>query len=178
MILPTQFFHGSFKHIQQKNKALDMRKKVNTIYKETDESGKKKGCPFVCWTVVVTKLPRLFVHPPEYLQSHQPYEGQRELPMIDLDGAERSGSRRKEVVEEMGKAAAGFLSASSTTGFRWKQWIYNFFSFAIYNSLKLGVCMFFIVQICRGYRDKVNILANVIRTFQIRSNSMPVSLIH
>ncbi|XP_057798066.1 1-aminocyclopropane-1-carboxylate oxidase homolog 1-like [Salvia miltiorrhiza] len=54
----------------------------------------------------VTELPRLFVHPPEDLQSHPPHGGQLELPTIDLDGAERGGARRREVVEQMGKAAA------------------------------------------------------------------------
>ncbi|XP_057798067.1 1-aminocyclopropane-1-carboxylate oxidase homolog 1-like [Salvia miltiorrhiza] len=54
----------------------------------------------------VTELPRLFVHTPEDLHAHPIHGGQLELPTIDLSGAERGGARRREVVEEIGKAAA------------------------------------------------------------------------
>ncbi|KAL0383601.1 UNVERIFIED_CONTAM: 1-aminocyclopropane-1-carboxylate oxidase1 [Sesamum calycinum] len=51
----------------------------------------------------VTKLPRLFVHPPETLHSRPKLDGvPLDLPTIDLQGL---GSRRSEVVEEIRKAA-------------------------------------------------------------------------
>ncbi|KAL0435622.1 UNVERIFIED_CONTAM: 1-aminocyclopropane-1-carboxylate oxidase1 [Sesamum radiatum] len=51
----------------------------------------------------VTKLPRLFVHPPESLQSRPKLDGvPLDLPTIDLQGL---GARRSEVVEEIRKAA-------------------------------------------------------------------------
>ncbi|KAH6811512.1 hypothetical protein C2S51_025274 [Perilla frutescens var. frutescens] len=57
----------------------------------------------------VTRLPRLFVHPPELLQSNPKLETSNtpaKLPTIDFEGVERgSGARRREVVEEIRKAA-------------------------------------------------------------------------
>ncbi|KAL0435626.1 UNVERIFIED_CONTAM: 1-aminocyclopropane-1-carboxylate oxidase1 [Sesamum radiatum] len=51
----------------------------------------------------VTKLPRFFVHPPEILQSRPKLDGVNlDLPTIDFQGL---GARRREVVEEIGKAA-------------------------------------------------------------------------
>lgn len=52
------------------------------------------------------KIPPLFVHPTESLQSHPLLDGAHlELPTIDLRGVETGGSRRREVVEEIRKAA-------------------------------------------------------------------------
>ncbi|KAI3449752.1 hypothetical protein Pfo_006417 [Paulownia fortunei] len=57
----------------------------------------------------VARLPRLFVHPRESLESHPPLKTtdgvQLELPTIDFQGLESDGARRREVVEKIRKAA-------------------------------------------------------------------------
>jgi isopenicillin N synthase-like dioxygenase len=54
-----------------------------------------------------TKIPKFFVHPKESLPSPTPNAvTPLELPSIDFSGAESGGERRREVVEEMRKAAS------------------------------------------------------------------------
>ncbi|PSR86114.1 1-aminocyclopropane-1-carboxylate oxidase [Actinidia chinensis var. chinensis] len=53
-----------------------------------------------------TKIPKFFVHPPEKLHDQPVSVGAMpELPEIDFTGAERGGMRRREVVEQIGRAA-------------------------------------------------------------------------
>ncbi|KAH6766741.1 hypothetical protein C2S52_017724 [Perilla frutescens var. hirtella] len=53
-----------------------------------------------------TKLPRFFVHPPEVLDRHPRHKSANiELPTVDLRGTESGGARRKEVVDQIAKAA-------------------------------------------------------------------------
>ncbi|KAH6755406.1 hypothetical protein C2S53_013447 [Perilla frutescens var. hirtella] len=56
----------------------------------------------------LTEVPRLFVHPTKDLDSHPPRgasDDGGDFPTIDFGGVESSGERRREVVEEIGKAA-------------------------------------------------------------------------
>ncbi|KAL6210676.1 hypothetical protein ACLB2K_015908 [Fragaria x ananassa] len=52
----------------------------------------------------VTKIPRLFVHPPDLLQQNN-NDRHLGVPMIDLKGIDQSTARRKEVISEISKAA-------------------------------------------------------------------------
>ncbi|PRQ25908.1 putative deacetoxyvindoline 4-hydroxylase [Rosa chinensis] len=52
----------------------------------------------------LTKIPPIFVHPPEELQRNNMNHDFR-VPMIDLKGLDQSTERRKEVINEMSKAA-------------------------------------------------------------------------
>ncbi|CAA2982006.1 1-aminocyclopropane-1-carboxylate oxidase homolog 1-like [Olea europaea subsp. europaea] len=55
----------------------------------------------------ISKIPQFFVHPPESLAtpSKTTKNVQLELPTIDFEGVQTGGARRKEVVEEIRKAA-------------------------------------------------------------------------
>ncbi|KAL6208725.1 hypothetical protein ACLB2K_019670 [Fragaria x ananassa] len=52
----------------------------------------------------VTKIPRLFVHPPDLWQQNN-NDRHLGVPMIDLKGIDQSTARRKEVISEISKAA-------------------------------------------------------------------------
>ena len=54
----------------------------------------------------VTKIPRMFIHPPaEDLQQNNKQEHHFQVPTIDLKGIDKSPARRKEVISEISKAA-------------------------------------------------------------------------